>query len=70
MDLCGYLERCKYRYGLHIADMWHGMLGTDDEQLRKAKDALDERGLELVNLCADGAHMECGGRALKHQTDL
>ncbi|MCD6291003.1 MAG: sugar phosphate isomerase/epimerase [Anaerolineae bacterium] len=58
MDLFGYLESVKYRYGLDAADIWNGMLlSTDEEYLRKVKDALDERELVLVNLCVDGAHL-------------
>jgi sugar phosphate isomerase/epimerase len=58
MDIFGYLESCKYRYHLDAADIWNGFLtSTDDEFLTKVKDALDERGLTLVNLCVDGAHL-------------
>jgi len=57
MDLFGYLESCKYRYHLDSADIWNGMLlSTEDDYLAKVKDALDERGLVLANLCVDGAH--------------
>ena len=58
IDLFGYLESCTYRYHLRAADIWNGMmLSTEDEYLLKVKDALDERGLELANLCVDGAHI-------------
>lgn len=58
MDVFGYLESCKYRYGLDTADIWNGMLpSTEEEYLRKVKEALDERELILVNLCVDGAHI-------------
>ncbi|NLG51691.1 MAG: TIM barrel protein [Chloroflexi bacterium] len=58
MDVFGYLESCKYRYGLQSADIWNGMLPTTDEDyLRKVKDALDERELTLANLCVDQAHI-------------
>lgn len=58
IDLFGYLETCKYRYGMQTADIWNGMLtSTDDDYLAKVKDALDERELTLVNLCVDGAHI-------------
>lgn len=58
MDLFGYLESCTYRYHLASADIWNGMLAsTEDDYLAKAKDALDERGLALANLCVDGAHI-------------
>ena len=58
MDVFGYLESCKYRYGLQTADIWNGMLvSTEDDYLAKVKDALEERELVLVNLCVDGAHI-------------
>jgi sugar phosphate isomerase/epimerase len=58
MDVFGYLESCRYRYGLGTADIWNGMLdSTDEEYLLKVRDALDERELVLVNLCVDGAHI-------------
>ncbi len=58
MDVFGYLESCKYRYGLQTADIWNGMLPTTDEDyVRKVRAALDEHELTLVNLCVDGAHI-------------
>ncbi|MBN1582824.1 MAG: sugar phosphate isomerase/epimerase [Anaerolineae bacterium] len=58
IDLFGYLESCAYRYHLRSADIWNGMmLSTEDDYLVKVKDALDERGLELANLCVDQAHI-------------
>jgi len=58
IDVFGYLESCKYRYHLGAADIWNGMLPTtDDDFLKKVKDALGERELELANLCVDDAHI-------------
>jgi sugar phosphate isomerase/epimerase len=58
IDGFSYLESCKFRYHLHTADIWNGMLPfTDDDHLKNVKAALDERELELVNLCVDGAHI-------------
>ncbi len=58
IDLFGYLEACRYRYGLRSADIWNGMFkGTDEAYLTKVKDGLEERELELANLCVDGAHI-------------
>jgi sugar phosphate isomerase/epimerase len=58
MDVFGYLESVRYRYGLHAADIWNGMLlSTAEDYLRKVREALDERELTLVNLCVDGAHI-------------
>jgi len=58
MDVYGYLESCKYRYGLDAADIWNGMLpSTDEEYLHKVKAALEERELALANLCVDRAHI-------------
>lgn len=60
MDIFGYLESCKYRYGLEAADIWNGTLGpggVDEAHLRKVRQALDEREMILANLCVDGAHL-------------
>lgn len=74
MDLFGYLESLKYRYHLDTADIWNGMLvSTDDDYLAKVKDALDERGLALANLCVDGAHLwedDADVREQHHQNAL
>ena len=57
MDVFGYLESCRYRYGVQ-ADIWNGMLpSTDEDYLHKVRDALDERELALANLCVDSAHV-------------
>ncbi|MFH1084259.1 MAG: TIM barrel protein [Chloroflexota bacterium] len=57
MDIFGYLESVKYRYGLQAADIWNGMLAsTEDDYLAAVKDGLAERGLALANLAVDGAH--------------
>lgn len=58
IDLFGYLESCKYRYGLNTADIWNGMLlSTEPDYVEKVADALKERELTLVNLCVDGPHL-------------
>jgi sugar phosphate isomerase/epimerase len=58
MDVFGYLETCKYRYNLTAADIWNGFLPTTDEDyLRRVRDALDERELVLADLCVDEAHI-------------
>jgi len=58
MDVFGYLETCKYRYGLGAADIWNGFLTSADEvYLKKVRDALDERELVLADLCADKVHI-------------
>ncbi len=58
MDLFGYLESCRYRYHLKSADIWNGMLvSTDMDYLKKVKCGLEERDLELANLCVDEAHI-------------
>ncbi|RYG25313.1 sugar phosphate isomerase/epimerase [bacterium] len=62
MDVFGYLETCRYRYHLHTADIWNGLLGSDvevqldAERLRKVRQAMDERNLVCVNYHADGCH--------------
>ncbi len=72
IDLFGYLESSKYRYGLDAADIWNGMLlSTDDDYLVKVRRGLDERGLTLVNLCVDGPHIweEDAGQRDQHYRD-
>ena len=55
IDVFGYLEACKYRYNLSIADIWNGFLTSMEEgYLKKVREGLDERELELADLCADG----------------
>jgi hypothetical protein len=74
IDLYSYLEACRYRYALNTADIWNGMLAqTDDVSLAKAKEALAERELTLVNLCVDGAHTwedDPAAREKNHQNAL
>ncbi len=58
MDVFGYLESCKHRYRLSAADIWNGFLpSTEEGYLRRVRDALDERELELADLCVDKAHV-------------
>ncbi len=58
MDVFGYLESVKYRYGLDAADIWNAFLtSTEEDYLKKVRDALDERELVLADLCVDGAHL-------------
>ena len=58
MDVFGYLETCKYRYGLRGADIWNGTLASRGETyLAKVREALQERELVLANVCVDGAHI-------------
>jgi len=58
MDIFGYLETCRYRYGLNAADIWNGFFtSTEEAYFRKVRDALDERELVLADLCADNVHI-------------
>jgi sugar phosphate isomerase/epimerase len=58
MDVFGYLEACRYRYGMKSADIWNGMFpDIGPEFLAKVKNALAERELELANLCVDGPNI-------------
>ena len=58
MDVFGYLETVRYRYGLQTADLWNGMLdSTEEPYLQMVKAAIEERGLEVVNFCCDRAHL-------------
>src|SRR5688572_18472436 len=61
IDVFGYLEACRYRYHLDTADIWNGLLGSeemqlDKDRLRKVRRAMDERNLTCVNYHADGCH--------------
>lgn len=56
MDVFGYLESLKYRYGVHAADLWSGMLASLDEAyLKKVREAMEEKDMILVNLAVDFA---------------
>lgn len=66
MDVFGYLETVKYRYGLDAVDLWNGFFadGTgelcrvpDEDYIRKIRQALDERELILANFAIDKAHI-------------
>jgi len=58
MNIFGYLETVRYRYNLQTADIWNGFLTDyDDAYLDVVKQNIDERGLSVVNLCCDGAHV-------------
>ncbi len=61
MDVFGYLESCKYRYHLDAADLWNGnkgfLLSTEEDYIRKVRDALDERELVLADLAVDWAEL-------------
>ncbi len=58
MDLFGYLESVRYRYGLDAADIWNGSLASlERDYLAKVKGALAERELALANFAVDDAHI-------------
>src|ERR1041384_3012503 len=58
IDVFGYLESCRHRYGLDAANIWNGMLtSTDEEYLKKVREALDERDLKLCVLTTDNTHV-------------
>jgi sugar phosphate isomerase/epimerase len=58
MDIFGYLESCRYRYHLSAADIWNGFFPSiEPDFLAKVKEGMDERELELANLCVDGPHI-------------
>lgn len=62
IDVFGYLETCRHRYGLSTADIWNGLIDSDPEKYLndgfcgKLRTALAERELTLVNYHADGCH--------------
>lgn len=59
MDIFTYLEAVKFRYRLNAADIWNGTLGfrTDEDYIRKVRQALDEKEMTVANLCIDKAHV-------------
>ncbi len=58
MDVFEYLAQVKDRYGLTTADIWNRMLeSTDEDYLTGVRQSIDEKGLTLVNMCVDGAHI-------------
>lgn len=58
IDVFGYLESCKYRYGLDTADLWNGIVGTTNEgTILKVRQEADARGLTIVNYHVDGVHL-------------
>jgi len=58
MDVFGYLESCRWRYGVRAADIWNGMMPTlEPAFLEQLKKGLEKRELELANLCVDGPHV-------------
>jgi len=68
IDVFGYLESCKYRYHLRSADIWNGMLpSTEPDFILRVKEGLEERELELANLCVDGAHIWEDDPAVREQ---
>src|SRR5688572_31697965 len=79
MNVFGYLESCRYRYNVHVADLWNGLLGkTVDQQLDPAlikavREGMDERGQTCVNFHVDGCHVwedDAATRDRHHQLAL
>ena len=71
VDVYGYLETVRYRFGLHAADIWNRMLvpdprgdiwarilaEPDEAYLGKVRQALAEREMTLENIAVDGANL-------------
>ncbi len=58
MDLFGYLQSIKYRYRLHHADIWDGMLlSTEDSYIQCIQETLTEEELTIACLSMDGAQV-------------
>ncbi|MCJ7840256.1 sugar phosphate isomerase/epimerase [Lederbergia sp. NSJ-179] len=63
MDIYGYLETVKYRYGLDTVDFWNGQFANrsfeapEEEYIFNIREALEEREMTLVNYAIDGAHI-------------
>ena len=71
MDMFGFFETCKYRYGLDAADLWVGMFAsTDDEYLDKVVSGLEDRQLIVPNIALDaGAHFTHGDEAARKRAE-
>ncbi len=55
MDAFGFMETCKFRYGLSGCDLWSGTFKSlDPDYLKLIKDGLEERELVLANIAVDG----------------
>jgi sugar phosphate isomerase/epimerase len=58
MNVFGYLEASKYRYGLQAVEIWNETLASLDEgYLAEVKEGLAERELVLACVCVDDAHI-------------
>jgi sugar phosphate isomerase/epimerase len=66
MDIFGYLETVRHRYGLLSVDLWNGFFTirddpyypiAGDDTLRKIKHSLDEKELNVANFAVDRAHV-------------
>ncbi|WP_248927284.1 sugar phosphate isomerase/epimerase family protein [Paenibacillus hamazuiensis] len=66
MDIFGYLETVRHRFGLRSVDLWNGFFTNrddffypvaDDDTLRKIKASLDEKELTVANFAVDRAHI-------------
>ncbi len=68
IDIFGLLETFKYRYHLRAADLWNGFLkSTEEEYLKKVRDALDERELVVPNLACDECTIWVDNAALREK---
>ncbi|MFD0677575.1 MULTISPECIES: sugar phosphate isomerase/epimerase family protein [unclassified Paenibacillus] len=82
MDIFGYLETVRHRYGLRSVDLWNGFFTdrsdpfypiAEDDILQKIKRSLDEKELTVANFAVDRAHIwdpDPGTRARLHQNAL
>jgi len=56
MDMFGFLESCKYRYGVQACDLWDGFLDSKEEDyLKKVRFAMDDRDLVCSSISWDAA---------------
>lgn len=74
MDVFGYLESMRYRYGLYTADIWNWSLASlDQEHIQAVRGALVEREMRLAALSTDGSHLwedDPAARAYNHRMTL
>ena len=66
MDIFGYLETARYRYGLRAVDLWNGFFTdrshpfypiAEERLLRKIRQSLDEKELTVANFAVDRAQV-------------
>lgn len=56
MDIFHFFESLKYRYHIDAVGIWNGFFtSTEDDYIKKVKEALDEKEITVANLAVDWA---------------